>query len=65
MNQPVSQICNLVFVPSISMFFILKSIPIVVIYDSEKESQVYRRSMHVFPTPESPSMSNLMCRSKS
>jgi hypothetical protein len=46
------------------MFLILKSMPIVVINVGENESLAYRRRRHVFPTPLSPIISNLICISK-
>ena len=35
--------------------------PMVVMKVGEKESLAYRRSKHVFPTPESPIMRSLIC----
>ena len=42
---------SLILLPSRVMFFILKSMPIVVMNVGEKESFAYLRSKHVFPTP--------------
>ena len=59
----VSQIWSLMRLSSISMFLILKSIPIVVMKVGEKESLAYRRRRQVFPTPESPIIRSLICMS--
>lgn len=41
-----------------------RTYPMVVINVGEKESLAYRSSRHVFPTPESPIISSLICMSK-
>jgi len=47
----VSQICSLIFFPSISMVLILKSIPIVVMKEGVNWSSLNRRRRQDFPTP--------------
>jgi hypothetical protein len=44
--------CNLIRFPSNCIFFILKSIPIVVINVGENESFAYLKRRQVFPTPD-------------
>ena len=55
----VSQICSLIVFPSRSIVRILKSTPIVLMYDSVYVSSAKRRSRHDLPTPESPISSSL------
>ena len=50
----VSQICSLIFLPSISMVRILKSMPMVVMKEGVKESSLKRSRQQDLPTPESP-----------
>jgi len=47
----VSHICNLIFLPSISIVRILKSMPIVVINEGVNWSSLNRRRRHDLPTP--------------
>ena len=42
---------SLILFPSSRIFFILKSIPIVVMKVGENESLAYLNNKHVFPTP--------------
>ena len=55
----VSQICSLIVLPSSSIVRILKSTPIVEMYDSVYVSSAKRSSRHDLPTPESPISSSL------
>ena len=49
---PVSQICNLILLPSNSIVLILKSIPIVVMKEGVNESSENRNRRQLFPTPK-------------
>jgi hypothetical protein len=50
----VSQICSLIVLPSSSIVRILKSTPMVEMYESIHVSSAKRSSKHDLPTPESP-----------
>lgn len=52
-------ICSLIFLPSISMVRILKSIPMVDMKVVLNAASLKRNNTHVLPTPESPISSNL------
>ena len=59
----VSQICSLIFFPSISIVRILKSMPIVVMKDGVNWSSLNRRRRHDLPTPKHTAAS--VCEPKS
>lgn len=59
----VSQTCNLIFLPLLSMVLILKSIPIVVMNDGLNLSSTNLNNKQDFPTPESPTNNNFMIMS--